>query len=138
MPSKPYENGVKFQCIPGCARCCRGEGYVYVSDNEAIEIAKFLKLSTVEFLKQYTKFNEEGQRILIDKHNKVECIFLSDNYKCEIYNVRPIQCKTYPFWTRIFKDRESLNYEKLHCPGFGQGKFYSKKEIEKKLYHIGE
>ncbi|MHA1726291.1 MAG: YkgJ family cysteine cluster protein, partial [Promethearchaeota archaeon] len=64
--------------------------------------------------------------------------FLNDDYTCAIYEARPIQCKTYPFWTSIFKDRGSLNYEKLHCPGFGHGKFYTKEEIEEKLYDIGK
>ena len=138
MSDKPYGKGIKFKCIPGCARCCRGEGYVYVSNKEASEIANYLNITLEEFLGKYTKFNDKGKRILIDKHDKVQCIFLRDDYKCAIYEVRPIQCKTYPFWTSIFKDKGSLNYEKLHCPGFGTGKFYSKEEIEAKLYDIHE
>ena len=39
------------------------------------------------------------------------CIFLSEMGQCSIYEHRPIQCRTYPFWPSLLEDRESWESE---------------------------
>jgi len=39
------------------------------------------------------------------------CIFLQDDKTCSIYEARPVQCRTYPFWPRIMKSREAWRQE---------------------------
>lgn len=34
-----------------------------------------------------------------------------------MYNFRPVQCRTYPFWTGILADESSWKSEAKHCPG---------------------
>ena len=98
-------------------RCCTGEsGYIYVSKQEMKKISKLLELNLKDFMDQYL-FKKDykysiKERINGDSH---ECIFydVSSN-GCKIYDARPIQCKTFPFWD-YYKTR--VDELKLECPG---------------------
>lgn len=50
--------------------------------------------------------------------------------KCTIYEVRPLQCRTYPFWHQNLINQKIWDKEKDHCPGIGKGRRYTKEEIE--------
>ncbi len=98
------------------ARCCIGDGYVFLSEEDIFRITEFLNITRERFLDLYTtKFN--GRYVLIDLVIKGEkrCVFLNDNYKCEIYPVRPNQCKIFPFWENL--KNYSLEEIKKLCPG---------------------
>jgi uncharacterized protein len=107
---------IKFKCQK-CGKCCSGEigaGFVWVSKEDIENIASFLKMSFDDFMKKYTRICF-GKVSLIEKPN-FDCIFY-ENKKCKIYNSRPIQCATYPWWPNILKDEKSLNSIKEDCPG---------------------
>lgn len=38
-----------------------------------------------------------------------------------MYEARPTQCRTYPFWSNIVDSKESWNREARECPGIGIG-----------------
>ena len=126
------EKGLRFSCIDGCSRCCRGDGYVWVSENEIAEIAALLKVDRELFKREYT-VRRNDKHILKDRRNITECIFLTEEGKCSVYDARPIQCRIYPFWPRIILDKELFNYEYLQCPGLGEGDFVPRDRILKML-----
>lgn len=99
------------------AKCCSGDsGIVQFSKTEMIEIADFLSISTETFLKDFCK--KEGYSYILKEIRSGEnynCIFLSGN-KCDIYEVRPKQCRTFPFWDE-FKNGKNLDYLKNECIG---------------------
>jgi len=39
------------------------------------------------------------------------CTFLNPIGQCSIYDVRPIQCRTYPFWPSIVKNKQTWEEE---------------------------
>eukprot|EP00613_Pedinella_sp_CCMP2098_P066871 CAMPEP_0171980084 /NCGR_PEP_ID=MMETSP0993-20121228/259757_1 /TAXON_ID=483369 /ORGANISM="non described non described, Strain CCMP2098" /LENGTH=393 /DNA_ID=CAMNT_0012632261 /DNA_START=51 /DNA_END=1232 /DNA_ORIENTATION=- len=39
------------------------------------------------------------------------CVFLDPLGKCSIYEVRPLQCRTYPFWPSLLEDAEAWSAE---------------------------
>lgn len=39
------------------------------------------------------------------------CIFLNSANQCSIYEARPLQCRTYPYWPRVIKSRASWDEE---------------------------
>jgi len=39
------------------------------------------------------------------------CTFLNPIGQCSIYDVRPIQCRTYPFWPSIVKNKQTWEDE---------------------------
>lgn len=132
-----YKEGLAFECT-GCGKCCTGApGYVWVSDSEIESIAKRLALSKEEFLKQYT-WKVDGKISLIEKPEADEgrmndCIFLKGN-ACTIYEDRPTQCRTFPWWPDILKSERSWKEAAKKCEGVGRGeKLISFEEIENGL-----
>ena len=98
-------------------RCCTGEsGYIYVTKDEIIKIAQLLELEVNEFVKKY--LFKKGYKYSIREmmHNdSYECVFYNrESNGCNIYDARPLQCKTFPFWD-YYKTR--VDELKLECPG---------------------
>lgn len=90
-----------FQCRK-CGNCCRGDGYVLITQAEAEGISAYLGLARDEFLAQYTKppmigeQRKRGDLWLVDHPGPVkECVFL-ENARCRIQEVKPAHCKKFP------------------------------------------
>jgi uncharacterized protein len=123
-----WSKGVRFEC-QGSGKCCvsRGEyGYVYLSLKDRKRLASFLKLPTREFTRKFCK-SEDGSIFL--KNPEKPCRFLVDK-KCSVYEARPTQCRTWPFWPENMKPRNWAREVESFCPGVGKGKMYSEKEIQ--------
>ena len=77
-------------------------------------MAEYVGIPLGRFLKQYTY--REGDRIslreVLQSDKRRACIFYKDG--CQIYEVRPEQCRTYPFWPDFKRDCRELCKE---CPG---------------------
>jgi len=126
-----YKNGLKFKCT-GCGKCCTGSpGYVWVTKEEIVNIAEFLEMPLDNFVKKYIR--QKGDRYaLIDKEN-YDCSLLDKN-KCLIYNVRPKQCRTYPWWTENLNSKECWESQKDACEGINDSApIVSYETIEKNL-----
>ncbi len=104
-------------CATCEGRCCTGEsGYIYVTKAEIFAIAEVLDMDVNEFALKY--LFKKGYKYSI-KENKIndsyECVFYDrESNGCKIYNARPSQCKTFPFWD-YYKTR--VDELKLECPG---------------------
>jgi len=98
-------------------RCCTGEsGYIYVTKDEILKIAKLLELDVDKFVDEYLFKKGYKYSIKEMKHNdSYECVFYNrESNGCNIYDARPLQCKTFPFWD-YYKTR--VDELKLECPG---------------------
>jgi Fe-S-cluster containining protein len=49
---------------------------------------------------------------------------------CGIYPVRPLQCRTWPFWDGNLASAENWNAAAKRCPGMNRGRRFGKAEIE--------
>ncbi|MBL0708873.1 MAG: YkgJ family cysteine cluster protein [Sulfurimonas sp.] len=88
-------------CASCEGRCCTGEsGYIYVSKDEIQNISKLLSLDEETFVKEYLFKKSYKYSIKEIKYNaSYDCIFYQRDTKvCSIYDVRPSQCRTFPFW----------------------------------------
>ena len=98
-------------------KCCTGEsGYIYVSKSEIQNIALLLEIDINEFVHKYL-FKKMYKYSIKERENagSYECIFYdAKNHGCTIYDARPLQCKTFPFWD-YYKTR--VDELKLECPG---------------------
>jgi len=132
--NKWYSAGLHFECL-GCGNCCSGpqEGFIWLTKTEVKLIADFLKLPTPQVRKKFIK--RFGFRLsIIEKPVTKNCVFLKsiDGRKiCEIYPVRPSQCRTWPFWPANLDSPDTWNQIAAKCPGINRGSFYSFEEIEK-------
>lgn len=124
-----YKDGLRFQCT-GCGDCCTGApGYVWVNQAEIDALAKRLGMSSVEFERKYVR--EVGVRRTLKERRNFDCVFLdAATRKCTVYEDRPRQCRTWPFWNSNLKTPEAWNRTCEVCPGSGKGKLYSIELIE--------
>jgi Fe-S-cluster containining protein len=124
------DRGLRFSCT-GCRRCCGEEpGYVFLSKEDISRLAKFLSMGEKEFMETYCRYDAESYFAisLLEKEN-YDCIFLTEG-GCSVYEERPLQCRTYPFWRHVVSCERNWMDEGKQCPGIGQGKLHGKEEIE--------
>jgi len=129
MPEIFYKKGIRFTC-QGSGRCCTSgteEGYVYLTVEDRSQIASHLGLSMHQFTKRYLgKTKNEFHFKQLSPH----CPFLNQQ-QCSIYTVRPLQCRTWPFWPENMKKSTWEKEVKKVCAGIGKGTLYTMTEIEK-------
>ncbi len=104
-------------CATCQGRCCTGEsGNIFVSAAEVKQIATLLECDIVTFYERYLikrgyKFSLREKRV----GTSHDCIFFDrDANGCGIYQARPQQCRTFPFWEYFKTHIEELQHE---CPG---------------------
>ena len=68
----------------------------------------------------YTKISEDGNIYVVGKReNKVDCVFLSEENLCEIYENRPLDCILFPLFVKIKKEENSkykIKWYVWYCP----------------------
>ena len=110
---------LRFQCT-GCGSCCIGDGTVAVTDGEAERIRAFLGVSRAWFRRRYlVRLSGSGRGIRLGEDGR--CSFLGRNGRCRVYPVRPVQCRTYPFWPELVASRRAWLEEGRFCEGIGRG-----------------
>ena len=128
-----YEDGLRFSCTR-CGNCCRGPGYVWVDDAEVELLACHFELSYDQFCKMYTRKIGKN-RSLRDQANE-DCIFFDQEAGCLVYDVRPIQCRTWPFWPHNLESPEDWGTTQKRCPGSGQGELFTLEQITSRLQQM--
>jgi Fe-S-cluster containining protein len=126
-----YKDGLRFTCTR-CGKCCTGEpGYVWVNDGEVQAIARFRGEPVEEVIGLYTRMTSRG-RTLREKTNG-DCVFYDREAGCTIYDVRPRQCRTWPFWDSNVETPETWQHTCEICPGSGKGELIPAEEITRRL-----
>lgn len=131
MTKQPwYHEGLQFECIAGCGRCCTGEpGYVWVTDDEIQALAEAGGVSVAQFEESFVR--QVGDRKSLVEMSNGDCIFFDRaTCRCQIYVLRPRQCRTYPFWDSNIKTPEAWREAGRMCPGCGQGPLIPLEEIQ--------
>ena len=132
--NKWWADGIQFEC-QGSGNCClsRGEyGYVFLTRDDRKNMAEHLKLTLKEFTKKYCD-QKSGVYHLKEESSRTECVFLLNGNRCGVYQARPIQCRTWPFWPEVMNAKTWNKEVKTFCPGVGKGKVHTAEEIQKAL-----
>jgi Fe-S-cluster containining protein len=114
-----FKEGLSFGCT-GCGRCCKMDGDVWLSPEEQPVIAAAIGETVETFREKYTRQTLKEWACL--KQNSATttdgiagsgtgCVFLSSEGQCTIYETRPVQCRTYPFWPSLLEDIEDWEEE---------------------------
>jgi Fe-S-cluster containining protein len=122
-----YLDGLRFRCTR-CGDCCRGAGNVWVRDEEIAPLAAAQKMTDDEFRSAYTRQLGRHGVLLRQKRNQ-ECVFWNAGSGCQVYEQRPHQCRTYPFWQGIVHSPDNWKAESRVCPGIGEGDLHSAVDI---------
>ena len=128
---KWYRAGLSFGCVQ-CGNCCSGApGNVWVTKEEIRRIARFLEQPDEWLGKRHIR--RVGLRYSLTEKPNGDCIFLereSGEGRCSIYPVRPLQCRTWPFWTQSLRSPDAWNEAHAKCLGINRGRHYGFDEIE--------
>jgi hypothetical protein len=126
-----YAAGLSFSCTQ-CGNCCSGPpGHVYVTKEEIGRIASYLGRDDGCLDKAHLR--RVGLRHSLTEKPNGDCTFLireNGKTRCAIYPVRPLQCRTWPFWTKNLHSPEAWNEAHKKCPGMNKGKHYDYVQIE--------
>jgi Fe-S-cluster containining protein len=122
---------LRFSCTR-CGKCCAtaGEYYVYLNGTESEKIREYLQLSRDWFRRRYLRRLEDGERVLASAADE-RCIFLNSEGGCRVYPVRPLQCRTYPFWPELVKNATAWQRESRRCEGINRGRVIARGKIER-------
>lgn len=116
--TSPME-ALRFSCIPGCTNCCRVKGYVYLTEQDVIRAAAYLKLDKEAFEAKY--IYQTRHTIRFRKPPVGQCHFLEEG-GCSIHPAKPTQCRVYPFWPELVENRHAWEEQSATtCPGIGTG-----------------
>ncbi len=131
----------------------RVPGYVYLTRQEVRRLAEHLKLTPKQVIDRYCR--RVGSRLSLKEKRGPggwDCIFLEEIEStrrpegadreiactkriCSIYAVRPLQCRTWPFWDGNLASRQAWDAASGRCPGMNTpGRRFSREEIEALLH----
>lgn len=98
-----------------CANCCKKMTPTYTRA-DINRISKHFKMTYKEFYDKWLKVDENKDII----NKKTPCQFLGKDHKCTIYAIRPVDCATFPHFTRKdfrYQVREKVfNQNVSYCP----------------------
>jgi Fe-S-cluster containining protein len=118
---------MRFSCQPGCTRCCTQKGWVYLGVEDVPRLAAFLGISEDEFQRRFVYATKHTARLR--KPRTAQCSFLTAE-GCSVHPAKPTQCRVFPFWPELIKDKKELKETAEWCPGIGKGNLVSVATLE--------
>ncbi len=97
-------------------------------------MAKHLNLTLGEFKKRFVA-ETDGVFHLIQPQDTEDCVFLEQN-RCAVYEARPTQCRTWPFWPENMNSKAWKRDVIDFCPGASvktKASLRNRDEIQKQL-----
>lgn len=126
-----YADGLNFTCTR-CGNCCTGQpGFVWVNGDEIAAIAAARGEPVEEVTAMFTRRAHRGLT-LREKPNG-DCVFFERDQGCTVYEARPRQCRSWPFWESNLTTPAAWEKTKIECPGAGTGELIPADEITRRL-----
>lgn len=121
-----YAGGLRFTCTQ-CGNCCGGApGYVWVTRAEVAALAAATGMSVDAFERRHVR--PVGARRSLKELENGDCEFLRRTAQgkayCSVYDVRPRQCRTWPFWVENLAAPEAWQDASAGCPGINAGEHH--------------
>lgn len=116
----------RFECLPGCGRCCGYKVSLLKQDIAWLEAAG----ASADWFVDRDREPASGFEACLAGRSGF-CVFLDSQRRCRQYQHRPLYCRLYPYI------RETYMYTQLDvslsCPGVGRGKALSDEELSEVL-----
>lgn len=127
-----WSDGLRFTC-QACGKCCCGEpGIVYFSPEEFDKLATFLEkrdgITRDVLIREYMRPYRDAYTAR-DDFDEGRCVFFEKGKGCTVYELRPSQCRDFPFWRSILQTPGAWEETAETCPGIGKGKLWTAEEI---------
>jgi Fe-S-cluster containining protein len=105
------------KCFECGGRCCTGEsGNIWINKEEMADLASLLDIDVEELKKIYLKkikYKYSIKEYMTKEFGYVCAFFDTQKKMCQIYEARPKQCRTFPFWDSFINNIEEVKQE---CP----------------------
>lgn len=103
---------------------------MWVNKNEIAAIAAVTGDNDIaEFEKKYVR--RVGIRKSLVEFANGDCVFFDpEKRNCTVYDARPRQCRTWPFWDSNVRSKRAWKETCAVCPGSGTGTLHQLVEIE--------
>ncbi|GHV71630.1 hypothetical protein AGMMS49928_24290 [Spirochaetia bacterium] len=84
----------------------------------------------IDFVDTFCRWIPAGgdEHLSLREKSNFDCIFWENG--CSVYNSRPLQCRTFPFWFSNLASEEAWKEAAALCPGMDQGRINSRDYIE--------
>ncbi len=112
-----------FECQQ-CGECCNGFGGTYVTQDDIVNICRFINSDPKSFIDRYC--DPSGSRYVITRGKDGCCIFFDPARQCTIHPVKPYMCKAWPFIKTLIKNPENWDIMANSCPGMKKGVVHEK------------
>ena len=109
---------MKFECQPGCTKCCEQQGFVYLTEEDILRLSVYLKMAAAAFERRYVYRTKNTRRLRVPRH--AQCEFLESG-GCGVHPAKPLQCSTFPYWPELLESRKAWHKTGGWCPGVGKG-----------------
>lgn len=120
-----FDPGLRFEC-QRCGACCCGEpGTIYVAPDELAPLAAHLDTTPERLIRAALYPFRDSYSI--GEHADGRCLFYE--HGCQIYPVRPRQCRSYPFWREHLRSWRRWQVLARHCPGIGRGRLLTRQHV---------
>ena len=133
-----WASGLPFSCTQ-CGKCCEVRGdvqWIFVPVKEQRRLAQHLELSLKHFRARYMTRTEENIASL--RMDQGKCVFLLEG-RCSVHQVKPTQCRTWPFWPENLASPEAWKLEvESICPGSHAAPVVPAKEIARQAEEAAE
>ncbi len=118
--SLDFPKGILWKCLR-CSKCCgdtpERRRRILLLPSEAKRIGKAVKTPLKEFCQ---RIGVEPFALEMKKDSMGKCVFLKDN-RCQIYSLRPLVCKFFPFWLEKREDGNFSFKVTYECTGMDAG-----------------
>jgi Fe-S-cluster containining protein len=104
---------------------------VFLSPQDLATLTQAARLTEDEFLRRYCRSVDLGlaRRVSLREKPNLDCI-LWENSGCSRYEARPLQCRSFPFWSACVTSRQEWENHAKSCPGMGHGSIHPREEID--------
>lgn len=89
-----------------------------MTEADAERIAEFVGVGKAEFEERFAFRTRNLLRLRVPRH--AQCVFLEGG-RCSVHAVKPVQCRTFPFWPELLASRRRWHETGALCPGIGKG-----------------
>lgn len=99
-----------------CGNCCRvGHGQVWVTEMDVQKMASRLQMPVEGFVTRIVR--SVGGRLSLREEGDGSCSLLQGSNACTVYEERPAQCRSFPFWPQLMEEGRALELAAGYCQG---------------------